>query len=99
MVTEEGTCRGLRAQVADLSEALQSVRGLVRPGQLVLVGDGKDGTQHYFLNRATGELNSLSDYGTNYLIKLYVVPQNVSPFGRPVAPLDAGSHKTTRSAA
>ena len=83
VVAEEGTCRGFRAQVADVLRALQSVRRLARAGHLAVFGDGEDGTHHYVPNRVTVEMNSVSD---DCLMKLYVVPQNESPFGRPVAP-------------
>ena len=85
VMTEEGTWRGLKAQVAEVSKALQSVRGLVKAGHLVVVGDGEDGCQHYVLNKTTGEINSVADDGINYLMRLHVVPQAVSPFGGPVA--------------
>ena len=85
VMTEEGTWRGLKAQVAEVSKALQSVRGLVKAGHLVVFGDGNDGCQHYVLNKTTGEINSVSDDGINYLMRLHVVLQAVSPFGGPVA--------------
>ena len=85
VMTGEGTWRGLKAQVAEVSKALQSVRGLVKAGHLVVFGDGNDGCQHYVLNKTTGEINSVADDGINYLMRLHVVPQAVSPFGGPVA--------------
>ena len=85
VMTEEGTWRGLKAQVAEVSKALQSVRGLVKAGHLVVFGDGDDGCQRYVLNKTTGEINSVADDGINYLMRLHVVPQAVSPFAGPVA--------------
>ena len=85
VMTEEGTWRGLKAQVAEVSKALQSVRGLVKAGHLVVFGDGDDGSQHYILNKATGEVNNVADDGINYLMRLHVVPPTESPFGGPVA--------------
>ena len=82
VMTEEGTWRGLKAQVAEVSKALQSVRGMVKAGHLVV---GDDGCQRYVLNKTTGEINSVADDGINYLMRLHVVPQAVSPFGGPVA--------------
>ena len=46
VVTEEGTVRGMRPQVADVSKALQSVRALVSTGHVVVFGDGGRGTEH-----------------------------------------------------
>ena len=85
VMTEEGTWRGLKAQVAEVSKALQSVRGLVKAGHLVVFGDGDDGCQHYVLNKTTCEINSVADDGINYLMRLHVVPLAESPFGGPVA--------------
>ena len=81
VVTEEGTARGLRPQVADVSKALQSVRGLVKTGQLVVFGDRADGTKHYILNRESGKVNAVRDDGFNYLMGLYVIPPSTQqPF-------------------
>ena len=81
VVTEEGTVRGMKPQVADVSKALQSVRALVRTGHLVVFGDGADGTEHYILNRESGEVNAVRDDGFNYLLRLYVVPPSAQqPF-------------------
>ena len=85
VMTEEGTWRGLKAQVAEVTKALQSVRGLVKAGHLVVFGDGEDGCQHYILNKITGEVNNVADDGINYLMRMHVVPPTMSPFGGPVA--------------
>ena len=74
VVTEEGSVRGMRPQVADVSKALQSVRALVKTGHLVVFGDGADGSEHYILNRESGEVNAVRDDGINYLMRLYVIP-------------------------
>ena len=73
VVTEEGTVRGMRPQVVDVSKALQSVRALVRTGHVVVFGDGENDADHYSLNRATGESSMVRDDGLNYLMTLYVV--------------------------
>ena len=73
VVTEEGTVRGTRPQVADVSKALQSVRALVRTGHVVVFGDEENGADRYTRNRASGETNVVRDDGLNYLMKLYVV--------------------------
>ena len=81
VVTEEGTVRGMKPQVADVPKALQSVRALVRTGHRVVFGDGADGTEHYILNRESGEVNAVRDDGFNYLLRLYVVPPSAQqPF-------------------
>ena len=74
VVTAEGTVRGVRAQVADVSKPLQAVRQLTRTGHLVVFGDGPGGEQHYVLNRVTGEMNMIRDDGINYIMGLYVMP-------------------------
>ena len=81
VVTEEGTVRGMKPQVADVPKALQSVRALVRTGHRVVFGDGVDGTEHYILNRESGEVNAVRDDGFKYLLRLYVVPPSAQqPF-------------------
>ena len=81
VVTEEGTVRGMKPQVADVPKALQSVRALVRTGHLVVFGDSADGTEHYILNRESGEVDAVRDEGFNYFLRLYVVPPSAQqPF-------------------
>ena len=43
VMTAEGSRRGLRAQVADVSKALQSVQALVKAGRVVVFGAGYAG--------------------------------------------------------
>lgn len=74
VVTEEGTVRGLRRQVAEVSKALQSFLALVRTRHVVVFGYGENGADHYMMNRVTGEINVVRDNGLNYLMRLYVVP-------------------------
>ena len=64
----------MRPQVADVWKALQSVRALVRTGHLVVFGDGEDGTEHYILNRDSGEMNAVRDDGVNYTMRRYAIP-------------------------
>ena len=85
IMTLEGNCRGMRAQVADVSKPLQAVRSLVRTGHLVVFGDGEDGTQSYVINKATGEVMNVKDDGVNYLMGMYVIPRAEAGFGRPAA--------------
>ena len=85
VMTEEGSWREFKAQVAEVSKALQSVRSLVKAGHLVVFGDGEYGCHHYVLNKFAVELNKANDDGINYLMKLHVAPKAVSPFGGPAA--------------
>ena len=83
VVTAEGTWKGLRAQVADVSKALQSVRSLVRSGHVVVFGDGEDGSESYIVNKFTGECTAVKDDGVNYLLGLHIAPRSESGFVRP----------------
>ena len=83
VMTREGSMRGLRAQVADVSKALQSVRALVKAGHMVIFGDGDEGQSHYVYNKFTGETNEVTDDGINYLMGMYIVPPDDAGFGRP----------------
>ena len=53
VMTLEGSRKGMRAQVADVSKPLQAVRSLVRTGHIVVFGDGEDGMQNYVVNKTT----------------------------------------------
>ena len=71
--------RGMRPKV-------ESVRALVRTGHVVVFGEGENETEHYIVNRATGEYNAVCDDGQNYLMRLYVAPPNAQqPFAGQVA--------------
>ena len=83
VMTREGSMRGLRAQVADVSKALQSVRALVKAGHVVIFGDGDEGQCHYVYNKFTGETNEVTDDGINYLMGMYIIPPDDAGFGRP----------------
>ena len=75
VVTREGTWRGLKAEVADIARALQSVRSLVKTGHKVVFGDGEHGTEHYIQNVMTGEVNAVEDDGQNYLMTYFIAPK------------------------
>ena len=87
VVTAEGAWKGLLAQVADISKALQSVRSLVRAGHAVVFGDDDDegGTCSYIVNKVTGEYTSVKDDGVNYFLGLYIAPKHEAGFVRPEA--------------
>ena len=87
VVTTEGAWKGLLAQVADISKALQSVRSLVKAGHAVVFGDDDEngGTCSYIVNKVTGECTSVKDDGVNYLLGLYIAPKHEAGFVRPEA--------------
>ena len=85
VMTVDGSYRGLRAQVADVSKALQSVRSLVRAGHVVVFGGGEDGSENYIVNKYSGETTPVKDDGVNYLMGMYIVPKKDAGFGRPAA--------------
>ena len=75
IMTSEGTTRGLRAHVADVSKPLRALRSLIRTGHAVIFGGGENGDEHYVVNRITGEINEVKDDGVNYLMGMYVIPK------------------------
>ena len=88
IMTNEGTTRGLKAQVAEVSKPLQAVRSLVKTGHAVVFGDGEHGELNYIVNKLTGEVNMVKDDGINYLMGMYVIPKaemQAAGFGRPVS--------------
>ena len=86
IVTRENTWRGLKVEVADIAQALQSVRSLVKTGHKVVFGDGPDGMAHYIEHQVTGEVNWVQDDGLNYLMTYAIAPKEAAGFTRP-APL------------
>ena len=70
----------LRAQIADVSKALQSVRTFVQAGHMVVFGDGDDESGNYIVNKITGERTTIKDDGVNYLLGLYIAPVHESGF-------------------
>ena len=86
IVTRENTWRGLKVEVADIAQALQSVRSLVRTGHKVVFGDGPDGMAHYIEHQVTGEVNWVQDDGLNYLMTYAIAPKEAAGFTRPALP-------------
>ena len=83
VVTAEGSWKGLRAQVADVSKPLQSVRSLVKSGHVVVFGDGDgDEVESYIWNKVTGERTAVMDDGVNYVLGLHVAPRSEACFVR-----------------
>ena len=85
VVTAEGTWRGLRAQVADVSKALQSVRTFAQAGHMVVFGGGDGGNDNYIVNKVTGETTAVKDDGVNCLLGFFIAPMQESGFARPEA--------------
>ena len=84
IVTNEGSWRGMLAQMADVSKALQSVRALVKSGHVVVFGDEGGGPENYVYNKFTSETNLVKDDGVNYLMGLHIAPRAEAGFDRPV---------------
>ena len=70
LVTSEGTTRGMLAQVADVTMALQSPRALYASGHMVVL----NGPNSFVLNKISGEINVLEDDGINYLMDTWIIP-------------------------
>ena len=83
VVIAEGSWKGMAAQVADVSKALQSARSLVKAGHVVVFGDGEDGSQNYIVNNVTGEQTTVKDNGINYFLELHIAPRSEVGFARP----------------
>ena len=66
--TEEGNERGLVAQVVDVSQSLLSVSRCVKAGNRVVF----DSDGPYVENKATGEVNWLTEKGNLWTLKLWV---------------------------
>ena len=67
-VTEEGSLRGLTAQVVEVSQNLLSVHRCVKAGNRVVF----DSDGSYVENKATGEVNWLTETGNLWTLKLWV---------------------------
>ena len=78
VMTREGTWRGLKAEVADIARALQSVRSLVKTRHKVVFGDGEHGSEHYIQNVMTGEVNAVEDDSQNYFMTYLIAPKGAS---------------------
>jgi hypothetical protein len=70
VMTQEGTLRGYKTQLADVTHALQSVRALLKSKHSVIFDD--EGS--YIFNKVTGEYNQILDDGINYLMQQWIVP-------------------------
>jgi hypothetical protein len=70
VVTDEGSLRGVLAQVADVSGALTSARAMNESGHVVVI----DGEDSFVLNKMTGEVNAIEDDGTSYNFDMWICP-------------------------
>ena len=78
VMTREGTWKGLKAEVADISKAIQSVRSLVKTGDKVVFGGVENGNEHYIENVFTDEINAVEDDCQNYLMTYFIAPRDPS---------------------
>ena len=70
VMTAEGTMRGILAQVANVTDGLQSIRAMYNTGHVVVF----DGPNSFALNKLTGEMNGIIDDGTNYVMESWICP-------------------------
>ena len=70
VVTEEGTIRSYATQVADVTSNSQSVRAMLKSKHAAVFD--KDGS--YAVNKVTGEVNLITDYGSNYVMRHWIIP-------------------------
>ena len=70
VVTSEGTMRGYCSQVAGVTQALQSVRHLNSSGHVVVF----DGQSSFMVNKVSGEVNAITDDGSNFTMTMWIVP-------------------------
>ena len=70
VVTDEGSLRGVLAQVADVSGALTSARAMNASGHVVVI----DGEDSFVFNKMTGEVNAIEDNGNFYNFDMWICP-------------------------
>ena len=82
LATEEGTLRGMTFQAAPVSRPLGSVKKICKSGHTVVF----DEEGSYIMNKATGEVNWMREEDGNYIMDLWVIPQEAmnssAGFGR-----------------
>jgi hypothetical protein len=74
--TNEGTVRGHKTQVADVSKALQSVRALTHANHQVIF----DSAGCVVINKESGEANMIEDDGINFKMIYHVIPEDELPY-------------------
>ena len=70
VVTDEGTIRAYATQVAEVTSNLQSVRAMLKSKHAVVFDE--DGS--YAVNKVTGEVNHITDDGSNYVMRHWTIP-------------------------
>ena len=80
LVTKEGTLRSMKFQAAPVSRPLGSVMRMCKSGHRVVFDD--DGS--YIENKLTGEINWLREENGNYMLDVYILPNedDHAGFGR-----------------
>ena len=79
-MTAKGSWKGQRAQIANVSKALQSVRSLARLGHVEFFGDGDDGCANYIVNKIAGGFTAVKDDSVNCLLGLHIAPRHEAGF-------------------
>ena len=70
VLTEENTIRGVTAQIADVTDPLQSVRHMnANFNGVWLYGD-----ESFSVNMVTGEVNRIVDNGKNFVMRAWIIP-------------------------
>ena len=70
VVTDEGTIRAYKTQVAEVTSNLQSVRAMLKSHHAVVFDE--DGS--YAVNKITGEVNYITDDGSTYVMRHWIIP-------------------------
>ena len=73
LVTDEGTCRGMRFQAAPVTRPLGSVKRICQSGHRVVF----DEEGSYTENKRSGEVNWLRDEDGSYIMDVWVIPSTV----------------------
>ncbi len=78
LMTVEGTLRSMTFQAAPVSRPLGSVMRMCRSGHRVVFDD--EGS--YVQNKVTGEINWLREENGNYMLDVWILPNEPTSFGR-----------------
>ena len=79
LLTQEGSLRAMTFQAAPVDRPLGSVKRMCSSGHLVVF----DEEGSYVLNKLTGEVNWMREENGNYIMDLWVMPNNGQRFQRP----------------
>ena len=78
LITQEGTLRAMTFQAAPVSRPLGSVMRMCKSGHRVVFDD--EGS--YIQNKVTGEITLLREENGNYMLDVWILPNNDPGFGR-----------------